>query len=254
VGQIDRTLSLLAEPPVEPDLSRGYLDLLGAGWQSSGGIAQALMQASPVTKIYERWWRPALSWLAKGRGGGSMADEYVLAADLLAPRPGETVLDVACGPGNFTRHLAPAVGPDGLLVGIDASIPMLARAVEEQDPGNIGYVRGDAVDLPFRDRSFDAVCCFAALHLFDDPFAALDHMTRVLRPGGRFAVLTTVRQSIRPSVGGVGAGVAVGVSTVTRMRMFRRDEVVGALAERGYEDIRQEIAGAVQIAGAHLPP
>ena len=46
----------------------------------------------------------------------------------------------------------------------------------------VAYVRGDAQDLPFRDQSFDAVCCFAALHLFADPMKALDSITRVLTP------------------------------------------------------------------------
>jgi len=248
-----RILPLLADPPATPEVDHGYLDLLGERWHAPRGLAQQLMRTTVVTKVYEQWWRPVLGRLAKGPGGGSMADEYVLAAELLAPRPGDTVLDVACGPGNFTRHLAPFVGPDGLLVGIDASIPMLTLAVEHADPGNIGYVRGDAVDLPFADGSFDAVCCFAALHLFGDPFAALDHMTRVLRPGGRIAVLTSVRQPIRLSLAGVGAGVAAGISAVSRMRMFRRDEVTGALAERGYADVRQQITGAVQIVGARRP-
>ena len=94
--------------------------------------------------------------------------------------PGDGVLDVACGTGNFTRDFARAVGPDGLVVGLDASTTMLdARpcrtpAACEQ----VAYVRGDAQDLPFRDQSFDAVCCFAALNLFAKPMEALDSITR----------------------------------------------------------------------------
>ena len=59
-------------------------------------------------------------------------------------------------------------------------------------------MRGDAVELPFRDASFDAVCCFAALHLFAEPFVALDHMARVLTPGGRIAIFTSCRAQSAP--------------------------------------------------------
>src|SRR5258705_1117750 len=115
-----------------------------------------------------------------------MADEHRIARLLLGLTPGDGVLDVACGPGNFTRRFAHLVGQAGLAVGIDASVTMLERAVRDSpDPfGNLLYVRGNAVELPFRDRSFYAVCCFAALHLFAEPFVSLDHMARVLTAGG----------------------------------------------------------------------
>ena len=75
---------------------------------------------------------------------------------------------------------------------------MLARAVHDTpDPYcNVAYIRGNAVELPFRDAAFDAVCCFAALHLFDEPFRALDHMARVLTPGGRIAIFTSCRDEL----------------------------------------------------------
>ena len=109
------------------------------------------------------------------------------------------VLDVACGPGNFSREFAPAVGDSGLVVGIDASRTMLARGVTDLEAAgvaNLALVRGDATQLPFRDGVFDGVCCFAALHLFADPFAALDEMRRVLGPGGRIAIMTSVRRQL----------------------------------------------------------
>jgi SAM-dependent methyltransferase len=52
---------------------------------------------------------------------------------------------------------------------------MLARAVEDTRVApNVAYLRGDAIRLPFRDGAFDAICCFAALHLLDEPLAALE--------------------------------------------------------------------------------
>ena len=151
------------------------------------------MLSGPVPRIYERWWRPALGRIFKGVLGPGMADEHRIARLLLALSPGDGVLDVACGTGNFSRDFARTVGPDRPRRGIDVSETMLARAVEDTAGGlrNVAYVRGDAQELPFLDKSFDAVCCFAALHLFADPMRALDRMTEVLTPGGRIAIFTT---------------------------------------------------------------
>ena len=60
-------------------------------------------------------------------------------------------------PGNVTASLARAAGPDGLALGVDISEPMLARAVDAQAGPNVGFLRADAQQLPFRDATFDAV-------------------------------------------------------------------------------------------------
>jgi ubiquinone/menaquinone biosynthesis C-methylase UbiE len=160
------------------------------------------------------------------------------------------VLDIACGPGNFSREFARAVGETGLVVGIDASRPMLERAVRDVSAAgvdNLAFVHGDAVGLPFRDQSFDAVCCFAAFHLFDDPFKALDQMRRVLTPGGRIALFTTCHGSSAP--------LRTFESVMERrsgMRMFEPKEITGALERRGFIDIRQRISGFTQFVGGRL--
>jgi ubiquinone/menaquinone biosynthesis C-methylase UbiE len=160
------------------------------------------------------------------------------------------VLDVACGPGNFSREFARAVGDAGLVVGIDASRTMLAQGVAElRSAGlaNLGLVRGDAGRLPFRDASFDALCCFAALHLFADPFAGLDEMRRVLGPGGRIALMTSVRRKLTlPPLKPV-------VERASGMRMFESEEIVRALHEREFTDVRQRLAGVVQFVGGRVP-
>src|SRR5437763_330556 len=88
--------------------------------------------------------------------------------------------------------LVDLLGEGGLVVGLDASRSMLEQALNEGVPSNVAYVRGDATRLPFDDESFDAVCCFAALYFISDPLRALDEMARVLRPGGRVAIMTSV--------------------------------------------------------------
>ena len=244
---IERVLPLLDlhRRPTDPDISKGYLDLLGDEAPASTGAAQNLMLTGFVPMVYERWWRPALGRIAKGLFGPGMKDEHRIARLLLGLTPGDGVLDVACGPGNFTREFAAIVGETGLAVGIDASPTMLDRAMRDTEPASAAFVRGDAVELPFRDESFDAVCCFAALHLFAEPLEAIDHFTRVLTPGGRLAILTSCRTRsapLRTLDGWIGSR--------SDMRMFEPDEITGALKERGYHDVSRRIAGFTQFVGA----
>ena len=227
----------------------GFLDLLGHDLESTG-ITQDLMVTRLVPAIYERYWRPALGRVAKGITGPGMAEEMRIARLLLGLGEGERVLDVACGPGNFSREFARAVGPDGLVVGIDASRTMLERGAEENRNAGISnliLVRGDATALPFLDASFDAVCCFAALHLFADPFDALDEMRRALAPGGRIAIMTSVRRqlTIRP--------LKPVIERTSGMRLFESEQLITALEERGFTGLHQRLAGMVQFVGGRLP-
>ncbi len=245
---VARVLGLLDPAPAMPDLSHGYLDLIGSTPPEPTGLAEWLMRTGLVPAIYQRWWRPALSRLIMGTAGPGMAGEYRLARSWLALAPGDTLLDLACGPGNFTRELATGPGEAGLVIGLDASATMLARAVRDTSANiagraGIAYVRADAMDLPLRSDSVDAVCCFAALHLMREPFSALDKMTGVLRPGGRIALMT----SCRPGTGGAIGAASDLAARMVGLAVFGRDEITDALAERGYTGIRQRIAGAVQF-------
>jgi SAM-dependent methyltransferase len=251
LNAVDRARPLLT--PAAREQAReagGYLDLLAPGDHESPGLAQNFMLTSVVPQVYERWWRPALGRVAKGAFGPGMNEEKRIARLLLALSPGDGVLDVGCGTGNFTRDFAKSVGPDGLVVGLDVSETMLARAVADTAAAGyeqVAYVRGDAADAPFLDASFDAVCCFAALNLFADPYAALDSFTRVLTPGGRLAIFTSAR------------GRSLPLRTFERviqarsgMNMFERDELVDALVERGFVNVRQRLTGMTQFVGGRL--
>jgi len=246
---IERVLDLFdpAARPTEPDTAHGYLDLLGDEGFTPEGLGPRLMRSRIVPAVYERWWRPTWARFARGARGGSIADEHRIARLLLALAPGDGVLDVACGPGNFTREFAATVGASGLAVGFDASPTMLARAVSDTPGGEIAFVRGDAERLPFRDLSFDAVCCFAALHLMSDPFAALDEMTRVLTPGGRIALFTSCQLRSAP-----GRALSGFVGTQTGMRIFGAEEIRDALSARGFDDVRRQVLGVTQFVGGRL--
>lgn len=95
--------------------------------------------------------------------------------------PGSTVIDLACGTGDLARELTDR----GMLaVGVDLSLGMLAAA-----PEPFPRLQADGAALPLRDRSVDGVTCGFALRNFTDLQATLDELGRVVRPGGRIALL-----------------------------------------------------------------
>jgi ubiquinone/menaquinone biosynthesis C-methylase UbiE len=131
-----------------------------------------------AVELYERYLVPAITAL--------------WAADLVgraAPAPGERVLDVACGTGIVARLAAKRMGV-GHLVGLDLNPGMLAvaRSVSGGHHPLIEWQQGSALELPFRDGSFDVVLCQLGLQFFPDRAAALGEMLRVLIPGGRLAL------------------------------------------------------------------
>ena len=112
-----------------------------------------------------------------------------LVSEALAVRAGEKILDVGCGPGFYVEELLDVVGPDGAVVGVDASPQMLAAAAARcaRRP-NVDFHHGDATALPVGDASFDAALCVQVLEYVADPTAALAQIHRALRPGGRVVV------------------------------------------------------------------
>src|SRR4051794_6002899 len=135
VCPVERTLELFepARRPTRPDVGHGYLDLLGDDDPTGRRPGQRLMVSRVLPLVYERVWRPLGGRLLMGALGPSMADERRIALDMLCIPPAASVLDVGCGPGNFTRAFADAA-PDGLVVGLDASRTMLARAARDSRP------------------------------------------------------------------------------------------------------------------------
>jgi SAM-dependent methyltransferase len=241
-----------ARRPADLDPVDGFVDLLGDDDPTGRSAGQRLMVSRALPLIYERLWRPLGGRLLMGALGPDMAGERRIALEMLQIEPGDAVLDVGCGPGNFTRPFARAAGEQGRVVGLDASRTMLARAVRETEPAParapILYVRGDAADLPFRDGSFDAVCCFAALYLIEEPLQAVAEIARVLAPGGRVALLSSVNRGLVP----VAVSDAV-VRGLTGVRIFGRDELTDALAGHGLVEVRQRVAGYAQFVSARRP-
>lgn len=116
-------------------------------------------------------------------------------------RPGEHVLDVACGTGTVAIAAARKVGSTGSITGIDASQGMIERAQSKarQAGLNLTFVQGTAHELPFEDGRFDVVMGTLMLHHLSKPTrgAFAHEALRVLRPGGRLVLVDFGRPTRR---------------------------------------------------------
>ena len=229
---LHRALDLLIDPPTEPDVSKGYLDLLNGSAEDVGpakntGPIQAAWasplgsmlydNAQAITRRFMAVWHFPIEWLNIPQGG--------------------IALDVGSGPGSITAALARAAGPDGLALGVDISLPMLARAVRAEAGPQVGFLRADAQRLPLRDQTVDAAVSIAVLQLIPDPVATVSEIARVLRPGGRLAVMVpTVGRAAQlwnklPNVGAY---------------VFGEDEIGDILEDHGFASVRTKNVGTVQ--------
>ncbi|GAA4823296.1 class I SAM-dependent methyltransferase [Tomitella cavernea] len=239
-----RIEAMLVLPDGATPTDRGYLDTLGPGpAPQRRTVASVAMNSGFVSRIYEGPWRQgALPLLAAGM---TMRSEIDKAVRDLRVGGSQTVLDVACGPGNFSGRFADLLGDDGLVVGIDMSAAMLEQAVDQNAGPRVGYVRGDAARLPFADAEFDAVCCYAALYLVDEPERVLAEMVRVLAPGGRLCVMTSCARlpgAVQRAWGGRRVG---------GVRLFGRDEITGLLRDAGCTRITLQMRGFAQFVQAY---
>ncbi len=227
--------------------AEGFLLAPGAPPDVRGeSVGQQAMQSRLVPRIYERLWRPAIFTVVSGGRLGATEQRTVLRS--LRLKGDERVLDVACGPGNTTRPLLGALGPAAQVVGFDASPTMLRQAVAETADPRADYVLGDAARLPFEDGAFDAVSCVAALHLIAAPFDVLGELVRVLRPGGRIALLVTCERGpgpLRPLLNAF--------PQATGVRMFGRDEFRQGLERLGLTVEQQKLHGMFQLVSALKP-
>ena len=133
-----------------------------------------------------------------GRAGHTWAEFQVIldaqleplgreAQRVLAPRPGERVLDVGCGAGQTSLALAEAVAPRGEVLGADLSQPLLDVARARADGLTVRFEIADAQTSDFGGEPFDAIYSRFGVMFFADPVAAFANLKKALKPGGRLA-------------------------------------------------------------------
>lgn len=102
--------------------------------------------------------------------------------------PGDTVVDVACGDGIYSRWLVECVGRDGRVVALDLSCGWL-QAADHDQAAPVGAVQAHAGQIPFADNTIDLAWCAQSFRSLADVPGVLREMVRVVRPGGVVAVL-----------------------------------------------------------------
>ena len=122
-----------------------------------------------------------------------------LLIDAADVRPGQAVLDVACGTGVVARVVADRLGTEGTVIGVDLNEGMLTVARRLRP--DLEWRQADAAHLPFPDGTFDAALCQMALMFFPDRPAALRELARVTRPGGTVALVVPASLEDQPAYG-----------------------------------------------------
>lgn len=137
-----------------------------------------LRQGGP--EVYERSWVKAQMRPA--------ARELISTAGV---RPGDKVIDIACGTGVVAREAARLTGSASDVTGTDVNDDMIQVAEQlaaEADLDGIVWLRCDAAEIPVTDGEFDVALCQQGLQFMPDKPAAMSEMARVLKPGGRLAL------------------------------------------------------------------
>ena len=188
--------------------------------------------------------------ITAGRDGGWRR----LAAEA-AISPGDRVLDACCGTGDLALACAPA---GGRVTGLDFSERMLERA--RRKAPQLEWVRGDVLALPFPDASFDAATVGFGLRNVSDMDRALTELRRVLRSGGRLAILEIVRPKgvlspfysvwfdrVVPLLGKLLPGGAAYTYLPASVRRFPGpEELAGIVRDAGLGDVRwRTLAGGI---------
>ena len=207
--------------PVIPQLAR-HFTVVTLGGRHLGGIAALEDRASMPT--YRAMFRTLI--------------------DLIAPKPGEAILDIGCGAGSLDRLLAQRVGGVNPITAIDVNPFWLreaeALAAEDGVGSMIRFLPGNAEAVPFPDNSFDAVFSVTVLEECDAD-RAIAEMTRVVRPGGRIGIVVRavdlpqwwnldlpepIRRKVTPPPQSVAAKGVADASLYRRMRQAGLEDLV----------------------------
>ena len=140
----------------------------------------------------------ALTAMALKNGGQNKA-----ALDALAPKLGDAVIEIGCGPGMGVRAALKRVGKTGFVAGIDQS-PAASHfashiAHDALMAGRTVIMRAEVADLPFRESMFDKAFAVNSFQFWPDPARALREIARVLAPNGRLVIAQRAANPDRPT-------------------------------------------------------
>lgn len=175
----------------------GYLDMTpDLAMPTKIGLGPLLLQDPLQVARYEKLTRSAYLRVAAANWDEACTPEFEL--DYLRKHAGAAngpVVDIACGPGRWTRELVQRFGADQV-VGLDLSAAML-QSIHVNLP-SIFLVRASAMDLPFASGTLGGVNCSAALQIMPDAATVIGEFGRCLQPGGTFT-LASLTHAPRPA-------------------------------------------------------
>ncbi len=149
-----------------------------------------MAKSNPIHELVAANFGPVASQYATSAGHANAAALQHL-VELVSPKKSDVVLDIATGAGNVALAFAPHVSR---VVAFDLTPSMLDQTLQtarERGLSNIETVQGLAENLPFEDDSFDVATVRLAPHHYADIQKAVDEMARVIRPGGKVAIVDT---------------------------------------------------------------
>lgn len=233
------------------EIKRGYLDLLEPRAGASKGasnLANLTNFLPGAGRLYEPVWRVRSLDLLTGKSFPNQREVDLIAEMVELDRSG-TYLDLGCSTGLYARGLSLVLDElpgESDVVGIDIAPSMLREAANRSLTAGTtpSFARADAHDLPFQDSSFVGVVCGGTLNELGDPALALRECARILKPGGKVAIMGILKS-------GATRGAALQrLLSVGGVRFFTREGVEGLLHDAGFEVESTREYGAVFFTAA----